>query len=122
MLRAGKPSIAAGQLAQRSEALFASPSIRSGRTRTDSSLESTCSGSLIGRHAQNDSVTPWIYHRNQSNIALNAALGQTLLARPGPVCHYERFTGVAEWVSGNYAWIPGVLPYLQVGGLNVVAK
>ncbi len=27
-----------------------------------------------------------------------------------------------EWVSGPVAWFPGLLPYIQVGGLSVVAK
>lgn len=27
-----------------------------------------------------------------------------------------------QWVSGPFAWFSGLLPYIQVGGLSVVAK
>ncbi len=27
-----------------------------------------------------------------------------------------------EWVSGPYAWMPGLMPYIQVGSLSVIAK
>jgi PmbA protein len=27
-----------------------------------------------------------------------------------------------DWVSGPFAWFPGLFPYIQVGGLSVTAK
>jgi PmbA protein len=34
----------------------------------------------------------------------------------------EAISREQEWVSGDYAWFPGLFPYIQVGGLNVTAK
>ena len=76
MLRAGKPSIVAGQLA----CLLAPQPKRSLLRQHPSSLSPDGFFAGVGlqrecqpKPAQNDIVTLWTYHRNQSNEALSSA-------------------------------------------------